>query len=93
MTALGENLVTDSAAADVVEMRNSLSGDELANSLVSGRGLFRFGRNTVIQDNHDPVRVPNSGHPDLSEALTDQVGVFVRERDVHIGHDDLFRLH
>lgn len=89
VTALGEHLVADSSAADVVKVGDALGGDELADGLVSGGGLLALSGDAVVENDNDFGGVPNAGDADLKEALADEVGVFVAHGEIDAGDDDL----
>jgi hypothetical protein len=63
VAALGQDLVADAAlvGADVVELRDSLLGDELADPLLVGRGLRAFGGNAMVEDDRDLRGIPDAG--------------------------------
>ena len=90
IAVFGQYLVTDAAdvATHVVKFGNPLLPHELAGPLLVGRGLGRFRRHPVIENNRDPVRVPDRGlEPgilvDRLELVDDQRRVFMRHRQVH----------
>ncbi len=89
VAVLRQDLVADAAlvAADIVELADALLGHELAHLLLVGGGLGALGRDAVIEDDRDPLRVPDLGVQagaliDLLELVEDQGRILVRHRQV-----------
>src|ERR1019366_4123332 len=63
VAALGEDLVADAAhvAADVVELRDAVLGDERPHALLVRGGLRGLRRNPVVEDDRDLRGVPRPG--------------------------------
>jgi hypothetical protein len=93
VAVLGEHLVADAAAADVVEIGDTLRTDEFAHGLVRGGRFLRFGRHAVVENDDDLSGVPDLRNADLGEALAHQVGVLVGHGQVDLGDDDIIRRH
>jgi hypothetical protein len=85
VAVLGEHLVADAAAPDIVEVPNTLLPHEVANGFVRRRGLLRLGGDPVIEHDHDLASLPHVPGADFLKGFADQVGVLVGHRQVNGG--------
>jgi hypothetical protein len=63
IAVFGQDLVADAAdiAANIMKAGDLLGGDEVARFLLVGGGFGRLCRDAVVEDNGDPVCIPNDG--------------------------------